>query len=233
MESLLIPEIPLAERAYRDLRTAIVRCEFEPGERLRVEDLARRLEISSSPVREALSRLSEQGFVKALDKRGFRVAPLTVAGIVDLTRLRHLLESEALRDAMAHGDVAWEAGIVAAGHSLALSEQRLSSKAVALDNAWSERHRAFHLAIYASCSSPLMLDLVTELFDRAERYRRYSASHRVADRSKHNEHDELMQTVLSRNVEKSIACLRRHIGGTERRVSEALKTMELELHGAT
>ena len=114
-----------------------------------------------------------------------------------------------------------------------MSEQRLSSKAVALDNAWSERHRAFHLAIYASCSSPLMLDLVTELFDRAERYRRYSASHRVADRSKHNEHDELMQTVLSRNVEKSIACLRRHIGGTERRVSEALKTMELELHGAT
>ena len=233
MESLLIPEIPLAERAYRDLRTAIVRCEFEPGERLRVEDLARRLEISSSPVREALSRLSEQGFVKALVKRGFRVAPLTVAGIVDLTRLRHLLESEALRDAMAHGDDAWEAGIVAAGHSLALSEQRLSSKAVALDNAWSERHRAFHLAIYASCSSPLMLDLVTELFDRAERYRRYSASHRVADRSKHNEHDELMQTVLSRNVEKSSACLRRHIGGTERRVSEALKTMELELHGAT
>jgi DNA-binding GntR family transcriptional regulator len=78
-----------------------------------------------------------------------------------------------------------------------------------------------------------MLDLVTELFDRAERYRRYSASHRMAERSKHNEHDELMQTVLSRDVDKSVVCLRKHIGGTERRVSEALKTMELELQSAT
>lgn len=229
MESLLSSEIPLAERAYRDLRTAIVRCEFEPGERLRVEDLAKRFEISSSPVREALSRLSEQGFVKALDKRGFRVAPLTVEGIVDLTRVRHLLECEALRDAIAHGDDAWETSIVAAGHSLALSEQRLSGLAIALDNAWSERHRAFHLAFYASCSSPLLLDLVTELFDRAERYRRYSASHRVAERSKHNEHEELMQTVLSRDANKAVACLRKHITGTERRVSEALKAMELEM----
>jgi GntR family carbon starvation induced transcriptional regulator len=233
MESFPTPEIPLAERAYRDLRTAIVRCEFEPGERLRVEDLTKRFAISSSPVREALSRLSEQGFVKALDKRGFRVAPLTVEGIVDLTRVRYLLECEALSDAIAHGDDAWEASIVAAGHSLALSEQRLSSNAVALDNAWSERHRAFHLAFYASCSSPLLLDLVTELFDRAERYRRYSASHRVAERSKHNEHEELMQAVLSRDANRSVACLRKHIGGTERRVSEALKAMELELQGGT
>jgi GntR family transcriptional regulator, carbon starvation induced regulator len=233
MESFPTTEIPLAERAYRNLRTAIVRCEFEPGERLRVEDLTRRFDISSSPVREALSRLSEQGFVKALDKRGFRVAPLTVEGIVDLTRVRHLLECEALRDAIAHGDDAWEGSIVAAGHSLALSEQRLSSNAVALDNAWSERHRAFHLAFFAGCSSPLLLDLVTELFDRAERYRRYSASHRVAERSKHNEHEELMQVVLSRDADKAVACLRKHISGTERRVSEALQAMELELQSVT
>ena len=229
MESILSSEIPLAERAYRDLRTAIVRCEFEPGVRLRVEDLARRFEISSSPVREALSRLSEQGFVRALDKRGFRVAPLTIEGIVDLTRIRHLLECEALRDAITHGDDAWEAAIVAAGHSLALSEQRLSSQTVALDNAWSERHRAFHLAFYASCSSPLLLDLVSELFDRAERYRRYSASHRLAERSKHNEHKELMQAVLSRDADKAVACLRKHISGTERRVSDALKALERQV----
>ncbi len=233
MEIIPATEIPLAERAYRDLRTAIVRCEFEPGERLRVEALTQRFEISSSPVREALSRLSEQGFVKALDKRGFRVAPLTVEGIADLTRMRHLLDCEALRDAITHGNDAWESSIVAAGHALARSEQRLGSKAVALDDVWSERHRAFHLAFYASCSSPLLLDLVTELFDRAERYRRYSASHRVTEHSKHSEHEELMRLVLSRDADKAIACLRKHISGTERRVSEALRAMEPGRQGLT
>lgn len=225
MESSSTSEIPLAERAYRNLRTAIVRCEFEPGERLRVEELTRRLEVSSSPVREALSRLSELGLVKALDKKGFRVAPISVEGIVDLTRVRHLLECEALRDAIAHGDDAWESSIVSAGHALALSEKRLGSRTVALDNDWSERHRAFHLALYASCASPLLLDFVAELFDRSERYRRYSASHRVTERSKHNEHEELMRAVLSRDADKAIGCLRNHISGTERRVKEALQAM--------
>ena len=107
MDAVIEAEIPLAERAYRDLKHAIVRCEFEPGERLRVDDLSKRLDISSSPVREALSRLSEQGLVRALDKRGFRVAPLTVEGIADLTRVRLLIECEALTDSMANGDDAW------------------------------------------------------------------------------------------------------------------------------
>ena len=71
----------LTERAYRELRRAIVRGEFEPGARLRVEDLTRRYAISSSPVREALNRLSEQGLVKLLENRGFRVAPLTAEAI--------------------------------------------------------------------------------------------------------------------------------------------------------
>jgi DNA-binding GntR family transcriptional regulator len=227
MNSTSTQDMPLAERAYRGLRTAIVRCEFEPGARLRVEDLTRRFEVSNSPVREALSRLSEQGFVRAIDNRGFRVAPLTVEGIADITRARLLIECEVLRDSVMHGTDAWEASIVAAGHSLALVEQRLSGKAVALDNAWSERHRAFHLAFYSSCSSPLLIDLATELFDRAERYRRYSASHRLAELSKHNEHQQLMQAVLSRNADKAVTCLRKHIGGTEQRVSAALKAMKV------
>jgi GntR family transcriptional regulator, carbon starvation induced regulator len=226
METLQSTEIPLTERAYRDLRKAIVRCEYEPGERLRVEDLAKRLDISSSPVREALSRLSEQGFVRSLDKRGFRVAPLTTEDIMDLTRVRRLIEGEALRDAIAHGTDAWEAAIVAAGHSLGLIEQRLGGKPVALDNAWSERHRTFHLAFYSTCTSSLLLDLVNELFDRAERYRRFSASHRVAEISKHNEHEELMRVVLSRDIAQAVEHLLRHISSTEKRVCMALELIQ-------
>ncbi len=222
-------DLPLAERTYRELRAAIVRCEYGPGERLRVDDISRKLEVSSSPVREALSRLSEQGFVRAVDNRGFRVAPLTIEDVKDLTRVRGLIESEALLDAIAHGDDAWEAGIVACGHSLALVEQRLVGQHVALDESWSERHRAFHMAFYAACRSPLLLELVSELFDRAERYRRFSASMRSIESRKHNEHDDLMKVVLSRNATEAAARFMDHIRGTESRVVAALQALDRQV----
>lgn len=212
----------LAERAYRDLRRAIVRGEFEPGARLRVEELTRRFAVSSSPVREALNRLSEQGLVRMLENRGFRVAPLTAEGVSDLARVRLLVECDALRDAIAHGDDAWEAQAVAAGHALALSERRLGDEARALDDDWSARHRSFHLSLYAACTSPLLLELADVLFDNAERYRRWAARHRTTNRRKHDEHQQLLSAVIGRDTDKAVALLRTHITRTERLVASAL-----------
>jgi DNA-binding GntR family transcriptional regulator len=215
-------EQPVAERAYRALRQAIVRGEFEPGARLRVEELSRRLAVSSSPLREALNRLSEQGLVRALENRGFRVAPLTAAGVSDLARVRTLVECEALRDAIAHGTDAWEAQAVAAGHALALAERRLGDRARTLDDDWSARHRAFHLSLYAACTSPLLLDLADVLFDNAERYRRWAARWRQAPRRKHDEHQHLLKAALARDAGRAVELLRQHITHTERMVSAAL-----------
>lgn len=226
-------DLPLAERAYRSLRQAIVRCEFEPGQRLRVDELSRRFDVSSSPVREALSRLSEQGLVRAFDNRGFRVAPLSAEGIADLTRVRLLVECEALRESMERGDDAWEADIVAAAHSLGRVEQRMGAGPLALDNDWSDRHRAFHLALYAGCRSPMLGQMVIELFDAAERYRRFSAMHRVVDRHKHAEHQQLMSSVLARDIDTALELFRQHIRGTERLVTQALEAMQLAATGAT
>lgn len=213
---------PVTERAYRALRLAIVRGDFEPGARLRVEALSKRFAVSSSPLREALNRLSEQGLVRAIENRGFRVAPLTAAGVSDLARVRTLVECEALRDAIAHGTDAWEAQAVAAGHALALAERRLGDQPRTLDDDWSDRHRAFHLSLYAGCTSPLLLDLADVLFDNAERYRRWAARWRQAPRRKHDEHQQLLKAVLARDAERAVELLRLHITHTEQLVSAAL-----------
>jgi GntR family carbon starvation induced transcriptional regulator len=215
-------ETPLTERAYRALRQAIVRGEFEPGARLRVDELSRRFAVSSSPLREALSRLSQQGLVRAVENRGFRVAPLTAAGVSDLARVRTLIECEALRDAIAHGDDRWEAQAVAAAHALALVERRLGDEPRTLDDEWSARHREFHLALYAGGSSPWLLDLADVLFDNAERYRRWAARWRQAPRRKHDEHQRLLKAVLARDTERAVEALRLHISHTEQLVAAAL-----------
>ena len=214
--------LPLAERAYRELRQAIVRGDFAPGARLRVDELSSRFDVSSSPVREALNRLSEQGLVRVLENRGFRVAPLSAEGVSDLARVRTLVECEALRDAMAHGDDGWEAQMVAAAHALALAERRVGDQPRALDDDWSARHRRFHLSLYAACTSPLLLDLADVLFDNAERYRRWAAKHRQAPRRKHDEHQQLLNAVLARDAERATELLRRHISHTEQLVAAAL-----------
>lgn len=220
------PAATQTDRAYAALHAAIVRCEFAPGERLRVEELGQRYGLSSSPLREALSRLAGVGLVNAYENRGFRVAPLTVEGMADLTRVRLLVEGETLRDAIAQGDDAWEARLVAAAHALALSEQRLRDVAPALDETWSARHREFHLAIYAGSSSPILRGLVAQLFDAAERYRRFSARHRTLPRAKHAEHRQLLDAVLARDVERATALLTRHVTATERSVTAALLSMD-------
>lgn len=213
------------DKAFHALRLAILRCEFAPGARLRVEALSQRYAISSSPVREALARLAGQGLVHALENRGFRVAPLTIDGLTDLTRVRLIIEREALREAMRHGDDAWQAEVVAAGHVLALAERRVGAQPVALDDDWSTRHRAFHLALYAGARSPALQTVVSDLFDAAERYRRFSAAHRIAARGKRREHLDLQAAVLERNEERALGLLAAHISSTERNVCAALLSM--------
>jgi GntR family transcriptional regulator, carbon starvation induced regulator len=220
--NLLESELPLSEHVYRELRKAIVGCTFEPGERLRVEELTRRFGVSSSPVREALNRLAEQGIVLTLENRGFRVASLTADGVEDLVRVRLLVECEALRESMARGDDAWEASVVAAAHALALVERRVGDGPLALDDDWSARHRAFHQSLYAACGSEILRDLVALLFDRAEHYRRWAAKHRQAPRRKHDEHQKLMAAALARDTDKAVELLRRHIARTGQIVSAVL-----------
>lgn len=219
-------EAPLVEQAYEALRRSLIHCEFEPGQRLRVEELQRRYGFSSSPLREALNRLVQQGLVRALEHRGFRVAPLTVDGIADLTRVRLLVETETLRDSIRHGDDRWEADLVAAFHALSLVEKRLGTGPLVLDEQWTSRHRAYHLAIYGACTSALLNEMVEGLFDQAERFRRFSARHRTTHRAKNSEHQRLFDAVLARDEVLSVALLEQHIRGTERNVTTSLRAME-------
>jgi GntR family carbon starvation induced transcriptional regulator len=219
-------QAPLVDVALHGLKRAIIRCEFEPGSRLKVETLSKMLGLSSSPIREALNRLAQEGVVDAEENRGFWVPTLSEAGFRDITRMRCLLEGEALKEAIEKGGDEWEADILAAFHRLSLVEKKLSGGPVALDDDWSERHKAFHVALLSGCASPILREMIDSLFDRAERYRRFSALHRVEERHKGTEHQALMKAVLARDADKAVKLLTKHIEGTLTRVVGALARMQ-------
>ena len=216
-------ETSLADRAHAAIGDAILRCEYAPGTKLKLETLAAASGLSSSPLREALNRLVQEGLVLALENRGFWVAPISVAELKDLTRMRLLVESEVLASAIDCGDDEWEARVVAAFHRLDLTEQRLRQDADSPARAdWSALHKAFHLALFSGSDSPRLIRTASSLFSQAERYRNFATAHRRKPRNVRGEHASLMRACLDRKPKEALRLLREHIAATAESVAGVL-----------
>jgi DNA-binding GntR family transcriptional regulator len=88
--------VKLADRAYEALKEMAVAYRFRPGERLAEVELARRLNVSRTPIREALHRLVMEGFLTFSESRGFHGRPLDTKEVFDLYELRRSLEATAV-----------------------------------------------------------------------------------------------------------------------------------------
>jgi DNA-binding GntR family transcriptional regulator len=94
--------LPLGERVFRSLRQALRTGLYRPGDRLREQEVAERLKVSRTPVREALGRLAMQGLVETAGGRGMIVRSLSTAEVLELYAMRELLEGAAARLAAQH-----------------------------------------------------------------------------------------------------------------------------------
>lgn len=206
----------LTEKAFRLLRQKILLGEIEPGTKLKIEMLQREYEFSSSPLREALNRLAAEGLVSMDENRGFRVASMSVEDLQDITSLRLIVEPAALADAIAAGNDEWEGRVIAAFHQMKRTEERVPRSKQYFDADWTERHKAFHMALFSACRSSRLFILCWNLFDQAERYRRFSANNRKEPRNTTGEHRAIMEAAIARDAEKASGLIRDHILRTTR-----------------
>jgi DNA-binding GntR family transcriptional regulator len=202
----------------RSIREDIVSGAFKPDERLKFDDLRDRYSASVGTLRESLLHLLSEGFVRCEANRGFTVAPVSVADLADITRLRIQFELQALEDAIRYGDDHWEAEIVTSMHLL----QKLISDSPAPTRTpeWPARHRRFHHALVAACRSPWLLHFRATLFDQAERYRSLGRMYRKSPRDVGAEHQALADAVLSRNVTRACDLGEKHILSTVENVTK-------------
>jgi GntR family transcriptional regulator, carbon starvation induced regulator len=161
----------LAERASLLLEQDIVRGELIAEQRLGVASLSERYSIGPTPIREALSRLVMRGFVDAIPHKGFRVAALSSADLADITELRVLIETDALRRSMELGSDEWEADVVAAFHRLQRAVEREPAGMLANAPEFEGLHRDFHRALIGACGSQRFMRIHDELYLQALRYR--------------------------------------------------------------
>lgn len=201
----------LVERAYLRLRHDIVDGRLAPGERLRVEHLKDQYQVGAGTLREALSLLLSDALVTAEGQRGFRVAPISLADLEDVTNLRVLIETEALRQSIRHGDAGWEAGLVAAFHLLSRAETQPGGIDTAV---YETRNKAFHEALIAAHDSAWSKYMLGILYRHAERYRninlRLTAAH-ASQRDVHREHEEIYRAAIARQEARAALALEAHV----------------------
>ena len=200
----------LVESSYNRLRSDIIAGKLVPGAKLRIEELREVYRIGASPLREALNRLAGEGFVTVEEQRGFKVAPISMNDLQDLSRMRIMLECEALRESIRNGDDEWEANLVAAHHRLQKAEQSYGKNL----GEWERRNEEFHEALVAACASPWLLRLRHILYEQHKRYRFIAILTRDENRDVHLEHLKIMEATLSRDMDAACAATEFHIQRT-------------------
>ena len=149
---------------YHTLRDAIMHARLEPGERLVIDDIAKRLEVSPIPVREALQLLQSERLVEHRPHIGAVVAPITAESSREIFALLECLETAVFRGALDHATAADAAALTAL-----VERMRTAGD----DDRWMELNLRFHRTFAEIARMPRALELLDRVSGEWERLRRY------------------------------------------------------------
>lgn len=194
---------------YQRIKRDIIFGDLAPATKLKLEGLRERYSASMSTLRETLNRLASEGFVVAVDQRGFFVKEVSRDDLIEIASLRVLLECQALRLSVAKGDTDWEGNLVAAHHKLHLMEVRLLAGDTCGKEDWKRYDWEFHQALIEACGSKNLLSLHAVLYDKYLRYQMLVLTNRGQEAV--DEHSEMLQAALGRDVDRVAEILQLHI----------------------
>lgn len=180
------------------LRRDIVRGVFMPLERLKVEQLTQFYGVGHSPVREAILLVSARGLIEHEHNKGYRVAGVSLADYNDLIEVYQRTYQLALQMAVERGGDVWEERVVLALHrSLKVSKVMTDGDPEARE-LWQQAYKSLHEEMLSGCRSPILMGIVSNLGDRAERYVNLHAD-LATDRARdsHAEHRVIVDAIVS------------------------------------
>jgi DNA-binding GntR family transcriptional regulator len=205
----------VSEQVYSAVRDRILSGQIAPETPVRQDALSAELGVSKIPLREALTRLEQDGLVSSQPNRGFVVRPMTAGEAEEVFALRLTLEPDATALAAAAAN-SQQHHIATAAFELLEAEAEVSGGRVA------ELNREFHLALIRPCAKPVTIQLIERLQLLAERYVRAHLELQGRDRRARTEHAALLKAWLAGDS----ATVRRKV---EVHVNGALEDLRLEL----
>ena len=212
----------MTSRAYMRLREDIISGELEPGRKLKIEELRRKYDVGTSPIREALSLLTSDHFVERIDQRGFRVSDVSAQEFEELLKTRCWLEERALRESIANGSPEWEERVVLANYRLSRMPRSEASDHFVANKEWEAQHKHFHMTLISECGSSMLLKFCDQLYDQAIRYRQLSGTKAYPARDIAEEHSAICDSVLARDADLAADLLVKHYRRTSKFLSDEL-----------
>ena len=196
----------MAEYALEQLRESIILGELPAGTPLRLDELARSLGMSISPIREAVRQLEALGLAKHVPHQGARVLDFDIEELRDLFQVRLALESLAMRRAaerFSDADAsAARSHLVRFDEMAALGDVRGTMRA----------HTDFHFTLYEASQSQWLVALIRPAWDRSERFRPALLTSRSGPQERHREFDEeLLEACVAHDPDAAASVLHDHL----------------------
>jgi DNA-binding GntR family transcriptional regulator len=196
--------VALGEAVFRSLCEALQAGSYRAGDRLREEEVAQRLKVSRTPVREALGRLAARGFVEPAGGRGVIVRNLDISEVLELYAMREIMEGASARLAAEHAS---------ATEIDALRDiEQTFVEASATDAAEMARlNRAFHEAICRAARNRYLDNASRELQDWIALLGPTTFTVTGRPSTSHGEHQAIIDAIAARDGDKAEQLARAHI----------------------
>jgi len=197
----LLPRDNISEALVVALRNMIVDGRLPAGQRINEVHLSRALGVSRTPLREALSRLAQEGALTARPRIGYSVRPLTAEEFEQIYDIRPILDPEALRLAGLPTPAQLEE---LRGINREIETTRDADAIIALDDAW-------HLKLIGNCPNKVLIELIEQIIRRTRRYEVALMRARKNVLNAAFDHNQIMTALKRRDLPRACDALRRNL----------------------
>lgn len=221
LNNIEAPPLLREEFAYEAIKEAILAGDLLPNQKISLSSMAESLGISIIPVKTAIQRLISEGLVKQDPHHSPVVEEFSSKETNEVLKIRYQLEDLALKESIANID---EDGISFLTYELTKLQNALNTQDI---HAYGKLNREFHMAIYRFSEMPLLINLIEDLWNKAELNRSRSVFALVPNMMPHSfaEHQKLIELIKNRSTDSAIQLLHKH-----RSYSQNMLTKTLETH---
>ena len=213
-------------KAYRKLKEFILNYHIQPGQRLEHSYLSKEIGVSTTPIREALCRLVEEGYAFQIKNRGYFVSNLTLEEVEQIYEMREALEIFALTKTMALGELTEKKTLAKLKRLVSLhaeyARKESLGKRLALD-------QEIHTNLAGLSGNTLIASSVHDLYEKLNYKRRLIGLDPERGQPASIEHVRLVELIEKKDVEGAVKCLKEHINRGRERVITLLTRREANL----
>ena len=208
---------PLRDVIFDTLREAIIVGELKPGERLMEVQLAKKMGVSRTPVREAIRKLELEGRVEMLPRKGAHIADLSVKDIMDLLEERASLDGLAtsLSASRISEDEIKELKHIHSQFINYVEKENLQGSI--------KKDVEFHDIIYRSSRNDKLIQISNNLREQIQRFRVIYIKDYSSSRELIREHNEIIDAISSRSSDMAMKSAQSHIKKQEEAIIKSVK----------